>query len=95
MVSVLLVGGMIAFAGCATKTEPVFIQPECSVPPMPADLPEPDVDAVYDAMISFHGPQKGVRITEDLLKRERLIVDSLLEHRAIIEELCRKDNEDK
>lgn len=77
--------GMI---GCSAKTETVFLKPECSVPPMviEADLPDINVDKVYDAL--------GTETAEKLLKRERLIVDSLLEHRAILKEICktRKNN---
>lgn len=71
--------------GCATKTETVFIQPECSVPPLPSNLPEPDVDYIYDRL--------GFEVAEQLMLRERLIVDSLMEHRAILKEICSKKEE--
>lgn len=79
---IVLILTVIAGSGCATKTEYVYIKPECSVPPMvsEADLPNIDVDYVYDNL--------GTEVAEDLLKRERLIVDSLLEHRAILKEIC-------
>lgn len=82
MIFVLMIGAMIVLTGCATKTEYVYIQPECSVPPMvtDADLPDIDVAKVYNAL--------GTKTAEKLLKRERLIVDCLLEHRAILEEVC-------
>jgi hypothetical protein len=81
----LVIGLIIGVTGaCGTKTEYVFVKPECSVPPMPADLPEPDVDYIYDNL--------GNDVAEQLRKRERLIVDSLLEHRAILKEICNGQN---
>ena len=86
MIFVLVVGGIIG-SGCGLKkTKYVYVPPECNLPPMPADLPEPDVDYIYDNL--------GKDVAEQLLKRERLIVDSLLEHRAALEKLCGKDGED-
>lgn len=77
LASVLLGGATL---GCAT-TEYVYVSPECTVPPMPSNLPEPDVDYIYDRL--------GTEVAEQLLERERLIIDSLLEHRAILGELCK------
>lgn len=82
--------GVIGVSGCAKKTEMVYLQPDCNVPPMvtEADLPTVKVNAVYDALESYHGEEKGKEIAEDLRERERRLVDSLLEHRAIVKELC-------
>lgn len=73
---------ILAIQGCGAKTEYVYMQPKCSVPPMvtEADLPDINVDLIYDKL--------GRKVAEKLRKRERLLVDSLLEHRAILKELC-------
>ena len=91
---VLILGG-IAASGCGPKrTETVFIKPDCRLPDMvtEADLPDVDVNAVYDALESYHGAEKGRAMAEALRARERLLVDSILEHRAILRTICGDDS---
>ena len=81
-----LIAGGISVSGCGPKSiETVYVQPRCSVPPLPANLPQPDVDYIYDRL--------GTDVAEQVRKRERLIVDSLMEHRAILKEVCKEDSE--
>lgn len=65
--------------GCVTRTvtETVFVQPECQVPPVPALPP------VHWA--ELHGSDDALNRLEEY---EALLVDSLLEHRAILNEVC-------
>lgn len=87
---VLLIGAQV---GCGNK-QYVYVEPQCQTPPLvsEAELPKVDVDEVYDALEAYHGTKKGRGIGEDLRKRERLLIDNLLEHRAIVVEVC-GDNE--
>lgn len=79
MVVALIIGGMV---GCAKRIEYVYVEPECDVPPLvsEAQLPQVDVDYVYDNL--------GTDVAEKLMKRERLIVDNLMEHRAVLQAVC-------
>jgi len=79
MAAALIIG---ATAGCQKRIEYVYVEPECHVPPLvsEAQLPQIDVDYVYDNL--------GDEVAEDLLTRERLIIDNLMEHRAILKEVC-------
>ena len=81
----LLAAALISLAilGCSATPDYIEIRPSCIVPPMPLSLPHIDVDALYDAA--------GWDLAEALRDRERLIVDSLLEHRAALTELCQDD----
>lgn len=70
---------LVLLTGCTTRTvtETVFVQPECQVPPVPA-LPTLD-------WAELHGSDDALNRIEDY---EALLVDSLLEHRAILTEVC-------
>ncbi len=87
LVIALISGGT---GGCAKRIEYVYVEPVCSVPPLPRDLPRIDVDGLYDALEAYHGVDPGRQMAEALRKRERLIVDSLMEHRAVVTEICGK-----
>ena len=67
--------------GCAT-TEYVHITPECSVPPMPAP-PEITAPPACPADECLTDETWG-----QIVEREAALIDSLLEHRAIVRELC-------
>lgn len=75
-------------SGCQKRIEYVHVQPECSLPPLvrESDLPSIDVDYVYDNL--------GTDVAEDLLKRERLIVDNLIEHRVMLKTICEPESMD-
>ena len=79
-IGVLLAIGLavLIIAGCATTERLVYIQPECVLPPMPAP---PEVTALeLDPL-----PDD---VYWRVLRREREITDALLEHRAMLRELC-------
>ena len=75
----------LATLGCQKRIEYVYLQPECTAPPMPSGLPVIDAEYVFNRL--------GVEVTEKLILRERLIVDSLMEHRAMLKEICEADND--
>ena len=67
----------LALTGCATERL-VYVQPECTLPPMPAP---PEVTALeLDPL-----PDD---VYWRVLRREREITDALLEHRAVLREVC-------
>lgn len=82
----LILGATI---GCGKK-QYVYVKPYCRVPTLvsEAELPQVNVNEVYDALEAYHGADKGRGIGEDIRKRERLLVDNLLEHRSIVKRLC-------
>jgi len=88
MLAIVLIIGVIA--GCGAKTETVLLKPHCRLPDMVTekDLPDVNVNAVYDALEAYHGTEKGRAMAEAIRKRERLILDNLLEHRAVLKEAC-------
>lgn len=63
---------------CAAQPKPDDVH--CRVPPMPVNLPDPPVSAIYEGV--------GTDVAEMLLERERRIVDALFEHRAIVKAVC-------
>ena len=71
-----------AIAGCAT-TETVYVSPSCSVPPMPAP---PEITAPPAC------PSEGECLTDhtwrQIVERDAALTDALLEHRAMLRELC-------
>ena len=74
---VIVLAGL-AMTGCATTERTVYVQPECTVPVMP-DPPEVDATAL-DALDD---------VTYWVLRRrDRILIDSLLEHRAILRAVC-------
>lgn len=93
MATVLMIG---TTAGCAKKIEYVWLKSDCRVPELITedDLPGVDVDAIYDALEAYHGTQEGRKMAEDLRARERLILDNLFEHRAIVIKVCERAGED-
>ena len=88
LAAVLVLG---AIAGCGTKTETVFLKPDCRLPARvtESDLPVVDAAAVYDALEAYHGKAEGRRIAEALRARERMLVDVILEQRAVLEQICK------
>lgn len=72
---IVLVG--LATIGCATDRM-VYVQPECSIPPMPAppEVTALDLDPLSDD------------VYWRVLRRDRELTDSLLEHRAVLREVC-------
>ena len=56
----------------------MYVQPECTVPPMPAP---PEVDAT--ALDPLDDVTYWV-----VRRRDRILIDSLLEHRAILRAVC-------
>ena len=75
-VLVIVLAGFLTI-GCATERL-VYVQPECTLPPMPAP---PEVTALeLDPL-----PDD---VYWRVLRREREITDALLEHRAVLRELC-------
>lgn len=74
----VIVAAVWATTGCATTERLVYVQPECTLPPMPEP---PEVTALeLDPLAD--------EVYWRLLRREREITDSLLEHRAMLRELC-------
>jgi hypothetical protein len=65
-------------AGCATTERLVYLQPDCAIPPLPVppEVSATELDPLADD------------VYWRVLRREREITDSLLEHRAILKELC-------
>jgi hypothetical protein len=64
--------------GCATTERLVYVQPECTVPAMPQP---PEVDAA--ALDALDDDTYWL-----LRRRDRVLTDSLLEHRAILRAVC-------
>ena len=74
---VIVAAGWI-IAGCQTTERLVYVQPECTLPPMPAP---PEVTALeLDPL-----PDD---VYWRVLRRDREITDALLEHRAVLREVC-------
>jgi hypothetical protein len=65
-------------AGCSTTERLVYVQPDCAIPilPKPPEVSATELDPLSDD------------VYWRVLRREREITDSLLEHRAILKELC-------
>jgi hypothetical protein len=64
--------------GCATTERLVYVQPECTVPAMPQP---PEVDA--SALDALDDDTYWV-----VRRRDRVLTDSLLEHRAVLRAVC-------
>ena len=78
LAGVLVIGLVVsAMTGCATDRL-VYVQPECSLPVMPAppEVTALDLDPLSDD------------IYWRVLRRDRELTDSLLEHRAVLREVC-------
>lgn len=67
-----------AMTGCTTTERLVYMQPDCAIPllPKPPEVSALDLDPLSDD------------VYWRVLRREREITDSLLEHRAALKELC-------
>lgn len=74
----VIVAAVWATTACVTVERPIFTEVTCALPPMPAPPTvtgrelEPLADEVYWRV----------------LQRDRELQDSLLEHRAMLQELC-------
>jgi hypothetical protein len=68
----------VALSGCATTERLVYTQPDCAIPPLPKP---PEVTALELDPLEDD-------VYWRVLRREREITDSLIEHRAILKELC-------
>lgn len=74
----VLLAAFVLSSGCATERY-VYIQPDCTVPPMPA-LPSIDRAGVWDQV-----GDTDYRIIEDYIDGLWSVVD---EQRAILSEVC-------
>lgn len=76
--SAAIVLAALAMSGCATSERLVYVEPECTVPPMPAppEVTATDLDPLPD------------EVYWRVLRRDRELTDSLLEHRAILLQVC-------
>ena len=95
---------ILVSSGCKTTPEYIYVQPECSPAPR-AILPQIDSGRLYSALVLPHSlhhkdlselsPEllngyDGDKIYHDLVEREKLIVDMLVENEAILNRVCKK-----
>lgn len=91
MIAVLV--ALAALTGCATTiTETEYIKPECQVPPLPAVeppaweggllLPFAHIPSDSDDWRAYD------RALDNLEAYDEAVADSLIEHRAMLRELC-------
>lgn len=92
----------MAIAGCKSTPQYIYVQPECSSAMRPV-LPVIDAGKLYSALVLPHtlhtqdlselAPEllndyDGDKTYHDLVEREKLIVDALIENEAIINKVC-------
>lgn len=71
---------LVVLTGCATtKTETIYVQPQCALPPLPV-LP----------VIDWAELQGTDSALDRLEEYEALLVDALLEHRAMLGAICNR-----
>jgi hypothetical protein len=91
-------------SSCKTTPEYIYIKPECSPAPRLV-LPEIDSGKLYSALVLPHSlhPQDlstlapellngydGEDLYYDLVNRDKLMTDMILENEAIIKSVCKK-----
>ena len=69
----------LVISGCSSTPDVIYLQPQCSVPTLSA-LPQVDAGELWDAI--------GDDTYQQLVLREKLIMDWALDMRAIVQEVC-------
>ena len=86
MASVLLAASVIGgLTSCSSTPDVIYLQPQCSVPTLSA-LPQVDAGELWDAI--------GDDTYQQLVLREKLIMDWALDIRAIVQEVCQNGRSD-
>lgn len=93
----------LVISACSSKPEYIYVQPECNVVARKA-LPEVDAGVLYDVLTLPHNlhpkdlsellPElpsayDGHSMYWQLVEREKLIVDMLIENEAIVKDICK------